>query len=135
MKVTATGDPLSDRALFAVDTQYAGRCARLALRGELDLATIRLLEDELRVVWTRDLRRIEIDLRDLSFIGSSGIAALLEVNTRAQRAGIVLTLVRGPQAVRRVFELTGIESQFQFRDASGRPEERQTRGGPLGIVS
>lgn len=135
MKVTATGDPLSDRALFAVDTQYAGRCARLALRGELDLATIRLLEDELRVVWTRDLRRIEIDLRDLSFIGSSGIAALLEVNSRARRVGVVLTLVRGPQQVQRIFELTGIESQFAFRDGSARPDERQARGGPLGIVS
>lgn len=135
MNVTARGDAARDEALFAVDTEYAGRCARMALRGELDLATVAVLQDELSLVWERDLRRIEVDLRELSFVGSSGIAALLELNTRAQRAGIALTLVRGPQPVQRIFELTGIESQFQFRDASGRPEERQTRGGPLGIVS
>jgi anti-anti-sigma factor len=134
MNVTATGDAPSD-ALFAVETEYAGRCARMALRGELDLATVAILDDELRMVWQRDLRRIEVDLRGLSFIGSSGIAALLELNSRTQRVGVALTLVRGPQHVQRIFELTGIESQFQFRDGSARPGERQTRGGPLGIVS
>jgi len=135
MNVTATGDAPHDRALFAVETEYAGRCARMALRGELDLATVTLLDDELRLVWERDLRRIEVDLRGLTFVGSSGIAALLALNSRAQRAGVALTLVRGPVQVQRIFELTGIESQFSFRDASARPDERQTRGGPLGIVS
>ena len=135
MNVTA-GDALPpDRALFGVDTEYTGPCARLALRGELDLATVRLLEDELRRVWARDLRRIEVDLRELTFIGSSGIAALLELNSRARNVGIVLTLVRGPASVQRIFELTGIESQFAFRDGSARPGERRGRGGPLGIVS
>jgi stage II sporulation protein AA (anti-sigma F factor antagonist) len=135
MNVTATGDSPPDRALFAVDTEYAGHCARTALHGELDLATVRLLDDELRLVWQHDVRRIELDLRGLTFIGSSGIAALLEINGRARRVGVTLTLVRGPAQVQRIFELTGIESQFVFREGSARPDERQTRGGPLGIVS
>jgi anti-anti-sigma factor len=121
MNVTAPGDPSPpEGALFGVDTDYAGRCAYLALRGELDIATVRVLDEELRVVWARDIRRIEIDLRHLTFIGSSGVAALL---------------VRGPAAVQRIFELTGIESQFAFRPASARRDERAARSGPLGIVS
>jgi anti-sigma B factor antagonist len=135
MNVTAAGDPGPDTALFAVATEYAGRCARLALRGELDLATVALLDEELSAVWAHDLRRIEIDLRDLSFIGSSGVAALLEVNSRARNVGVTLALVRGPEQVQRIFELTGIESQFHFRASSARPQEREARGGPLGIVS
>jgi anti-anti-sigma factor len=135
MTVTAAGDADSDRALFAVDTEYTGRCARLALRGELDLATVALLDDELAAVWAQEVRRIEIDLRELSFVGSSGIASLLEVNTRARNAGVTLALVRGPAQVQRIFEITGIESQFHFREGSARPDERQSRGGPLGIVS
>jgi anti-anti-sigma factor len=81
------------------------------------------------------VRRIEIDLRDLTFIGSSGVASLLEVNSRARNVGVTLTLVRGPVQIQRIFELTGIESQFAFREGSARPGERQARGGPLGIVS
>jgi anti-sigma B factor antagonist len=124
MNASVPGDPPPDGALFSVSTEYAGRVARLALRGELDLATIRLLEDELRVVWAREFRRIEIDLRELVFIGSTGISVLLEANARARNNGVTLTLVRGPAHVQRIFELTGIESQFAFRDASARPGER-----------
>jgi anti-anti-sigma factor len=136
MNVTAPGDPSPpEGALFGVDTGYAGRCAYLALRGELDIATVRVLDEELRAVWARDVRRVEIDLRNLTFIGSSGVAALLEANSRARKAGSLLTLVRGPVAVQRIFELTGIESQFAFRPASARRDERAARSGPLGIVS
>jgi anti-anti-sigma factor len=136
MNVMAPGGPLPpDRALFAVDTEYAGRCARLALSGELDVATVSVLEEELRVVWSRDVRRVEIDLRDVQFIGSAGVAALLEANSHARKGGCALTLVRGPVQVHRIFELTGIESQFAWRPASARAEERIGRSGPLGIVS
>jgi anti-sigma B factor antagonist len=136
MNPTAAGDAQPpESALFAVDTEYAGRCARLALRGELDIATVRVLEDELRAVWSRDVVRVEIDLRDLTFIGSSGIAALLEANSSARDNRCALTLVRGPVSVHRIFEITGIESQFAFRPASARPDERAGRGGPRGLVS
>jgi anti-sigma B factor antagonist len=116
MSTTAQGDaaPL-DQALFAVDTQLTGRAARLIVRGELDLATAGIFADALRAAWSRDLDRIEIDLRGLTFIGSAGVAAILEANTRARDAGCALTLVRGPQPVHRIFELTGIEGQFAFR--------------------
>ena len=135
MNLRQAGDaqPPED-ALFAVDTEYAGRCARLALRGELDIATVRVLEDELRAVWSRDVLRVELDLRDLTFIGSSGIAALLEANSRARDNRCTLTLVRGTARVQRIFEITGIESQFAFRPASARPEERAARSGPRGLV-
>ncbi|MEA2151018.1 MAG: hypothetical protein QOD69_2848 [Solirubrobacteraceae bacterium] len=135
MNVTAAGKaPPGEGALFAVDTEYAGRCARLALRGELDLATVGVLQDELEEAWSRDLRGVEIDLSALTFIGSAGVAAFLEANARARKAGCALTLVRGPAHVHRIFELTGIESQFAFRPASVRHDERTARSGPLGIV-
>jgi anti-sigma B factor antagonist len=131
MNVSAAGSaPPGESALFAVDTEYSGRSARLALRGELDLATVGALQEELQEAWSRDLRRIEIDLSALTFIGSAGVAAFLEANACARKAGCALTLVRGPAHVHRIFELTGIESQFAFRPASEGP----ARSGPLGIV-
>jgi anti-sigma B factor antagonist len=116
MSTTAQGDAAPPhQALFAVDTELTGRAARLTVHGELDLATAGIFADALRAVWSRDLERIEIDLRELTFIGSAGVAAILEANTRARDAGCALTLVRGPQPVHRIFQLTGIEGQFAFR--------------------
>jgi anti-sigma B factor antagonist len=115
-KVISAGDPaLPDGAPFTVRSEYAGHGARLALHGELDLATVALLDKELRAVWARDVDSIELDLRGLSFIGSAGIAAVLAAGARAREGGCALTLVRGRDDVHRIFELTGITGQFAFR--------------------
>jgi anti-sigma B factor antagonist len=116
MSMTVPGDAAPPvGALFGVDTQLAGRCARLTLRGELDLATVGIFDAAVRAVRSCTLDGIEIDLRDLTFIGSAGVAALLAVNSRARDVGCALTLVRGPEPVHRIFELTGIDGQFAFR--------------------
>lgn len=114
-KAIATGEPVRPEAPFAVHSEYAGRAARLALHGELDLATVAILDEQLRAAWARDVARIELDLRGLRFIGSAGIAAILETGARARERGCALTLVRGPDDVHRIFELTGIVDRFAFR--------------------
>jgi anti-sigma B factor antagonist len=131
MNGTAPGDPAPpDAWLFAVETQLIGRSARVAVRGELDLATADVFEAALRSVWSRDIRGVEIDLRALTFIGSAGVAALLEASARARDGGRVLTIVRGPQSVHRIFELTGIEGQFTFSAGSA----QSGSGGSLRLV-
>ena len=133
MTMTVPGDPApQEGALFGVDTQLAGRFARLTVRGELDLATVGIFEAAVCAVRSRAIDRIEIDLSDLTFIGSAGVAALLAVNSCARDAGCTLTLVRGPQPVHRIFELTGIDDQFAFRSPSPSPSAAR---GTLRIVS
>lgn len=134
MDATAERGRSSQDGGLAVHREYVGHCARLALHGELDMATVAALEDELRVAWSQDSRRIEIDLRGLTFIASAGIAALLAANARARDSGRALTLVRGPAAVHRVFELTGTTGQFAFRRESVRRDARLGRSGPLGVA-
>ncbi|HUR84719.1 MAG TPA: STAS domain-containing protein [Solirubrobacteraceae bacterium] len=128
MKATATGDPVPpDGALFVVDSEYTGRCARLALHGELDVATVSVLDEELRRAWAQtDIRRMELDLRGVTFMGSAGVAALLGANARARDRGCALTLVRGTDRIHRIFELTGIADQFAYRSQSARPDARSS---------
>jgi anti-sigma B factor antagonist len=88
---------------------------QVALVGELDLATISLLDQELDSahVWGK---RVIIDLRKLQFVDSSGLHALLRVDRRLQETGGSLTIIRGPRPVERLFNLTGLDTRLHIVD-------------------
>jgi anti-anti-sigma factor len=84
----------------------------LALRGELDLATVPLLEDALQSA-EHSHELVVVDLRDLTFLDSTGLHVLISAEQRARRSGGRLVLVQGPPQVRRLLELTGAIEQLQ----------------------
>ena len=85
----------------------------LTLRGELDLATVPLLQEHLdRAV--RGRGTVVIDLSGLRFIDSSGLRVLVRAERQLRASGGRLVLVRGPRAGRRVFELTGLDRYFAW---------------------
>ena len=89
---------------------------RVALRGELDLQHAYLFDEALRRVEQREPSGIVLDLRELSFVDSCGLARLIAVRARAVRAGRRLLLVRGADALHRLFSLTGVEDLFEIVD-------------------
>jgi anti-anti-sigma regulatory factor len=48
-----------------------------------------------------------LDLRDLAFMDSSGVHAIVDASVRSRRAGRRMLLLRGRPGVDRVFTLTG----------------------------
>lgn len=88
---------------------------QLSLSGELDLASSDKLEREIESA-ERDAKILVLDLRELSFIDSSGLRLVLVAARRADEAGRRLVLVRGPREVDRVFEVTGTSGQLEFID-------------------
>ena len=101
---------------FAVERREArdGRTV-LACTGELDLATIPAFEDELCRA-EADGRTIVLDLSGLDIIDSRGLAMILALDWRVREAGGQLIIVRGPHAVNRMFELTGMLERFDIVD-------------------
>ena len=85
--------------------------------GELDLSCVDRVEQQVRELRAAGFDQIVIDLRRLLFIDSTGLRLLLSLRDDAQRDGHDLTLVRGPQAVQRIFELTATRGLFAWRDA------------------
>jgi anti-sigma B factor antagonist len=83
----------------------------VAPHGELDLATIGRLATAIDELVVREFDRIVIDLRQTSFIDSSGVHLLL---TCARRADAHFSVIDGPLAVRRVFDLTGVRDVVTF---------------------
>ena len=57
---------------------------------------------------------VALDLREVSFLDSSGLRLMLRLHKDLGEAGRRLVLVQGPRRVARVFELTGAEDQFEI---------------------
>jgi anti-anti-sigma factor len=86
----------------------------LALVGELDLASMHLLEQELDRVGAEGEQELVLDLRRLQFVDSTGLHALLRADRRCTETGGQLTIVRGPRAVERLFRLTGLDTRLRI---------------------
>ncbi len=76
------------------------------LAGELDIVTASQLEQ------TLDRSRLEaalvvLDLRELEFIDSAGVHAIVNAAGRARQSGRRLRVVRGSPGVGRIFTLAG----------------------------
>lgn len=89
----------------------------IALTGELDLATVPILDHQLKA--SERNGAIVLDLRDLRFIDSSGLHALLGAYNRSQLNGHRLLLVGANHTLRRLCEITGTEF---ILDAEGTAE-------------
>ena len=84
-------------------TRASGRVT-LTLVGELDLATTPRLEKYLTTVAATQQQLIVIDLRQLTFLDSTGVAALVAADRHARRDGRGLAIVKGPPQVQRVLD-------------------------------
>jgi anti-anti-sigma factor len=87
---------------------------RIALRGELDLAHAYTFDEELRRVEEARPACVVLDLRELRFLDSCGLARLLAARRRARKLGHRLLLVRGPKAIQRLFALSAVDEAFEM---------------------
>ena len=94
--------------------QLAPGVVCVALTGELDLTRAYSFDEEMRALEAMDFQRIVLDLRQVSFIDSAGLARIIAARRRAQRASRHLTIVRGPAAVQKVFALTALDQHFEM---------------------
>lgn len=99
----------------------------IAMGGELDMASVPTLREHLTQVEGDSPGVILADLRDLSFIDSSGLGALLEANKRSELNGHRFFTVGASTTARRLFQITGTEHLLDDKDAV-RFLDRFTRG-------
>jgi len=91
----------------------------VAPRGELDMATVGALEQELKSVREAGHPAIVLDLRGLSFMDSSGLHLVVRWAAEASRDGFVFELEPGSPVVQRIFELSALTDELPFRTRPG----------------
>ena len=84
------------------------------LHGELDFAHAYDFDRDLQAVETDDVKTIVVDLRDVTFMDSAGVARLIAGHRRADRAGRRFAVVRGSRVVERLLRLTALDQQLEM---------------------
>ena len=98
--------PCEDRLRVALS--YGGGVARIVLAGELDLESIPRFEGLVASAVMRADRCV-IELRELTFVDSSGVRALLRARRRASESGATLEIANATLTVSRVLTEAGVE--------------------------
>jgi anti-anti-sigma factor len=89
---------------------------RLNLKGELDLYSAPRLDDAVVAAEGEKWPCLCLDLSRLEFLDSSGLRVIMRTHARAEQDGRKLVLRRGPEAVDRVFRLTGLDRELEWID-------------------
>lgn len=90
----------------------------IAARGDVDLASSPRLRTELLDSLGGDGRTVALDLSGVRYMDSSGVATLVEGLRRAGETGAELRLVAPSDQVRKVLEMTRLETVFTIDEAS-----------------
>jgi anti-anti-sigma factor len=101
---------------FRIDVEQTEGATILRLVGELDLSTAPQLEREFTEQSARQPSLIVLDLRELQFMDSTGLRALLLAHETARTAGFRFGVVKGPRQVQRLLSLTRVADRLVIAD-------------------
>jgi anti-anti-sigma factor len=108
--MSTTFSPPSPVAQLRIDTSCPSpSVVRVAVTGEIDLATVDMLDGGLRPVLSEPLTRfIDIDLAGVTFMDCAGLSVLIAARHATVRAGRQLQVTNPQPIVRRLLELSGL---------------------------
>ena len=94
--------------------RWVGRDVIVEVHGDIDLRRSVDFQQALLVLMDDKPARILIDLSDVPYMDSSGIASLVKILSRARRDGTVLRLFGLSVRVRSLFEITRLDNVFEI---------------------
>lgn len=103
---------------LGLHAQDRGEAAIVTLTGELDISSAVRVERELSRVEGRKPAVVVLDLSGLDFMDSTGLRIVVSADARARGRGARFVVVRGPDAVQRVFRITRLEERLEMADAA-----------------
>jgi len=102
--------------ILDVSSEDRNGLVHVALAGELDLSTVAKVQEELRRVEADAPATLVVDLSKLTFLDSTGLRCIVTADERARAEGRRIVIVRGPDAVQRVFTITRLDDRLEMVD-------------------
>lgn len=113
MDTDLTTDPDPD-AGSGISCQHQDDGTYLTLWGEVDAALRESASDAMSSVVSRPrLTPIVLDVRDVTFIDSSGVAFILQIYMLGQETGAAVRLLEPSSAVTEVLEMVGMAGRIE----------------------
>jgi anti-sigma B factor antagonist len=103
-------------SILSLETFHGEGSVRIALEGELDYSSALILDDELRRAESTVHNVLVLDLSQLRFMDSTGLGIISSAYRRMRRGGRRLIVACPTQAVRRIFQLTGMLERLEVID-------------------
>jgi anti-sigma B factor antagonist len=106
-----------ERPAFDVDVRGVDAGTVIALRGDMDIASVESLDAALDQALATAPARVTVDLRGVGFVDSSGLRFLLRANARARSEGWALEIYRPGETAIKALSVTGVLDLLPFVDA------------------
>jgi anti-sigma B factor antagonist len=91
----------------------------LAVSGEIDIATAPMLRERIHALLAEEKFRVVVDLDDVGFLDSTALGVLVGGLKRARTDGGEIRIACAQPRVRKVFEITRLDSAFDLFDTVG----------------
>jgi anti-sigma B factor antagonist len=109
-------------SILSLQTFHSEGSVRIALEGELDYSSALTLDDELRRADSGEVSVLVLDLSQLRFMDSTGLAIIANACRRMRRGDRRLVLAAPTGGVRRILQLTGMLERLDVvEDATSVP--------------
>jgi anti-sigma B factor antagonist len=102
--------------VLEIAVSESGGVRLLRLTGELDMAGVDQFQRLLTADQAPEPGTVVLDMRELTFIDSSGLRALIMADRRVRDEGGRFIVVRGPDRVNQVLEMTGVAERIDLVD-------------------
>ena len=99
---------------FHVGLEPERDVVRVCPAGDVDLATTGEIRHKVEAVIAAGFRRVVIDLRQVTFLDSTGLRLLLELDASSRSDGWELGVIEGSPEVQRAFDVTGLRPLLPF---------------------
>jgi anti-sigma B factor antagonist len=111
--------PFDDVITLSTSTGDEGTVT-VTVVGEVDTFTAPVLRSSLDTQLEQQPRELVIDLSGVQFLGSAGLAVLVETQKAARSRDVGLRLIATTRAVTRPLEVTGLIDLFTIGDGTAR---------------
>ena len=98
---------------FRLDHEMRGAIKVVRISGSLDIETFLRLEKFLNTLFLQQHFNVLLDCKDLIYIASSGLGALVGLTKLARESGGSLKLVNVPERIHKIIDLLGFTKVFQ----------------------
>lgn len=106
---------------FDVEVVRDDHVNTVRVRGEIDLAAAERLERALQSVQDEPAEVTVLDLREVTFIDSTGLRTITSADARARKDGHELRIVRGSEQVQKLLHVTGMDKILPLVDDPAEP--------------